>query len=319
MSGSSDYLTPQARAGGLRGAPGRFGDVITAMITPFDEDDRLDLPGAVTLAGWLCEHGSDALVLAGSTGEASTMTDSEKADLWRTVAEAVDVPVIANTGSADTRHAVELTRVAEECGVAGILAVTPYYNRPPQSGVEEHFLAMASATTLPVLLYDIPVRTGRKIAPATIMRLIEKASNIVGIKDAAGDVAATALLLASAPDGFEVYSGEDSLTLALVAVGACGVIGVATHWAGEVFAEMISAHRAGDVVSARRANAALMDSYAFESTEAAPNPIPTKAAMRALGLPAGQCRLPLGQAPSGLDDRARDLLAGLSKDGITNG
>lgn len=291
---------------------GRFGRVVTAMITPFDADGDLDVKGAVSVAEWLSKHGSDGLVLAGSTGEGSMMTDAEKAELWEAVAGAVSVPVIASTGSADTRHAMELTRLAQGCGAAGILAVTPYYNRPSQAGIEAHFLAMASVTDLPILLYDIPARTGRRIASQTVLRLVERAPNIVGIKDAAGDVAGSAALLSAAPSSFELYSGDDALTLPLLSVGACGVIGVATHWAGTAFAEMISAYHAGDVVAARRVNAVLVASYAFESTEDAPNPLPVKAAMRALGLPAGECRLPLGASPAWLNERARDLLDAFS-------
>ncbi len=298
--------------GSAEGMTGRFGDVVTAMITPFSAGGDLDIDGAVSLAGWLCRHGSDALVLAGSTGEGSTMTDGEKAELWRAVAGAVSVPVIANTGSADTRHAMELTRIAGECGAAGILAVTPYYNRPSQAGIEAHFLAMASVTDLPVLLYDIPVRTGRRIARQTVLRLLERTPNIVGIKDAAGDVAGSAALVAAAPRSFDLYSGDDALTLPLLSVGARGVIGVATHWAGKVFAGMISAFRSGDVAAARELNAVLLGSYDFESTEDAPNPLPAKAAMRALGLPAGECRLPLGAAPSWLEESARKVLDSLS-------
>ncbi len=150
----------------------RFGRVVTAMVTPFDADGALDLPAAVELARWLAAHGSDALVLSGSTGESSVLTDDEKLALWRAVAEAVTVPVLAGSGSNDTAHSVAMTRAAAECGVDGVLVVTPYYNRPSQAGLYEHFRAVAEAAgTLPVLLYDIPVRTGRRIETATMLRL----------------------------------------------------------------------------------------------------------------------------------------------------
>ena len=290
---------------------GRFGAVITAMVTPFDDRGELDLGGAAALARWLVDHGSDALVLAGTTGEGTVLSDDEKAELWRVASEAVTVPVIAGSGTNDTRHSVELTKVAEAAGVAGILAVTPYYNRPSQAGLDAHFRAVASATTLPVLIYDIPFRTGRKVAHDTMLGLARDVPNIVGVKDAAGDVAGTARLLAEAPQDFDLYSGEDALNLALLEVGACGAISVVSHWAGDEIARMISHLNAGDVEGARALNMALLMSYAFVSTEDAPNPLPAKAMMRRLGLPAGQCRLPMGPAPASLDERAADVLAGL--------
>jgi 4-hydroxy-tetrahydrodipicolinate synthase len=292
-------------------APGRFGAVITAMVTPFDDHFALDLDGAAALARWLADHGSDALVLAGTTGEGTVLSNDEKIELWRVVAEAVTVPVIAGSGTNDTRHSVELTRLAEIAGVAGILAVTPYYNRPSQAGLDAHFRAVAGATSLPVLIYDIPFRTGRKVAHDTMLRLARDVSNLVGVKDAAGDVVGTARLLAEAPQDFDVYSGEDALNLPMVAVGACGAISVVSHWAGDEIAQMISDLTRGDLESARARNTALMTSYAFMSTEDAPNPLPAKAMMRRLGLPVGQCRLPMGPAPASVDERAADVLAGL--------
>ncbi len=288
--------------------PGRFGTVITAMVTPFDDKGALDVTGAAVLARWLADHGSEAIVLTATTGEGPTLSDEEKIELWRAVRQAVTIPVIVAPGSNDTLHSVRMTREAERAAADAILVVGPYYNRPSQSGIRNHFRAVAEATTLPVLLYDIPIRTGRKIATESILILARETTNIVGLKDAAGDVAATAHLLSIAPPSFEVYSGDDSLTLPLLAVGAVGVVGVATHWAGMVFAQMIEQFRIGDVDGARRANANLIESYQFESDEIAPNPVPVKAMVRVLGLPAGQCRLPLGESPPGLEDRARVVL-----------
>ena len=292
----------------------RFGRVLTAMITPFDSGGGLDLDGAARLAGWLADHGSDGLVVAGSTGEATMLSDAEKADLWRAVAEAVTIPVLAGTSTADTAHSVELTECAEKAGVAGVLAVTPYYSRPPQAGIEAHFRAMAASTSLPVVLYDIPVRSGRRIYPDLILRLAE-VDNIVGLKDAAGDPAGTAQLVSRLPEDFDVYSGDDSITLPLLAVGALGTISVESHWAGVLVGRMISAFVSGDVAEARRLDALLHPSHNFQTGELTPNPIPTKAVLRVLGLPAGQCRLPLGPAPAGLEDEARGLLAQLGGDG----
>jgi 4-hydroxy-tetrahydrodipicolinate synthase len=290
---------------------GRFGTVLTAMVTPFSSDGALDVDGAVTLARWLVDHGSDGLVVAGTTGESPVLSDREMGELWRAVAEAVTVPVIAGTSTNDTAHSVELTKLAASLGVAGILAVTPYYSRPPQSGLDAHFRAIAGVSALPVLIYDIPIRTGRKVAHDTLLRLARDVPTIVGVKDAAGDPAGSARLMAEAPSGFEVYSGDDALTLPLVAVGGVGVISVAAHWAGEDFGEMISAYFKGDVETARRVNARLIESYRWQTGELTPNPIPVKAMMRSLGLPAGQCRLPIGPAPDGLEDEARQVYARL--------
>ncbi len=293
--------------------PGRFGGVVTAMATPFDEDGALDLDGAARLARWLVDHGNDGLVVAGTTGESPALSDEEKRDLWRAVAEAVTVPVLAGSGSSDTAHSVQMTRAAAEAGVAGILAVCPYYSRPSQAGIQAHLRAIAEATELPVLVYDIPVRTGRKVATDVLVQLHREVPNVVGVKDAASDPWATAQLLAAAPD-LELYSGEDRLTLPLLSIGACGVVGVATHWTGRLHQRLLDAFWKGDVAEARQLNARMVPSFAFESTDDAPNPVPTKAVLRQLGLPAGQCRLPVGPAPAGLDEAAAALLASLGDD-----
>lgn len=278
------------------------------MVTPFDGEGALDLDGAAALARWLVDHGSDGLVVGGTTGEAPTLDDREKVDLWRAVAEAVTVPVIANAGSNDTRHSVAMTRSAAEAGADAVLVVTPYYNRPSQEGLLGHFTAVAAATELPVLIYDIPVRTGRRVQTGTMLKLLEAAGNVVGVKDSTGDPAGSARLLALAPSWFDVYCGDDALTLALLAVGASGVVSVASHWAGREMAEMIAAFRKGDVEGARAVNARLIESYDFESTEQFPNPLPAKAACRVQGLAVGQCRPPMGAAPPELDGEARLIL-----------
>ncbi len=286
----------------------RFGSVITAMITPFDEDGRLDLAGAGTVARYLAANGSDGLVVAGTTGEGQVLTDVERIDLFRVVVESVDVPVIASTGTNDTAHSVLMTEAATSVGAAGVLVVTPYYNRPSPAGLSAHFRTVAAATDLPVVLYDIPVRSGRRIGPALTIELATDVANIVAVKDATGDVAAAATVVAESPDDFEVYSGDDALTLPLLSVGAVGVVSVASHWAGPVFAQMISCFESGDVARARAINQQLAESFRFESSDDAPNPVPAKAMCRALGLPAGQCRLPNAPAPADLDDQARAVL-----------
>ena len=289
-----------------------FGRVITAMVTPFDDRGELDLDAAVELANWLVENGSDGLVLCGTTGESPTLTESEELVLFRTVRGAVSVPVIAGAGSNSTATAVEQTRRASELGVDAILSVTPYYNRPSQAGLDAHFRAVAAATDLPVILYDIPVRTGRKIDTDTMLGLAHDVPNIVGVKDASGDPTETARLIASAPSAFEVYSGDDAQTLPLLAVGAVGVISVASHWVGRQMGEMIDAFEKGDVSTARRIIAGRHASYDYESSPYAVNPVPTKTRLGVLGLKVGSCRPPMGPPPDDLEDRARRVLDGLA-------
>jgi 4-hydroxy-tetrahydrodipicolinate synthase len=291
--------------------PARFGGLLTAMVTPFDESGALDLDAAGTVARWLVDHGSAGLVVAGTTGEGPVLTDDEKQSLWRAVVEAVNVPVIAGTGTNDTAHSIELTKAATRCGVDAVLVVTPYYSRPPQSGIYRHIELVAAATDLPVMIYDIPVRTGRRIAIDTMVALAREVPNVVAVKDSTGDVAGAARLLARTPSSFEVYCGDDDLALAMLSVGAVGAVSVASHWAGREMASMFEAHWKGDVAGARDANARLIASFDFETSESFPNPLPVKAACRALGLSVGQCRDPLGTAPVELDERARRLLEGM--------
>jgi 4-hydroxy-tetrahydrodipicolinate synthase len=292
-------------------APGRFGAVLCAMVTPFDDEGRLDVDGAVKLARWLVDNGNDGLVLAGTTGESPTLSDKEKRDLWRAVREAVSAPVIAGTGTASTGHSVELTKVAAELGADAVLAVTPYYNRPSQEGIKAHFRAIAAASPLPVIAYDIPKRSGREIKGSTLLELATEGT-IAALKDAAGSPPATAALIAKAPETFEVYSGDDSYTLPLLAVGAVGVISVASHWAGAEMSDMVAAFAKGDTEGACAINARLIESWDYQGSDEAPNPVPTKAMMRALGLPAGECRLPMGPTPAGLDERAKQVWTRLS-------
>ncbi|MDE0652671.1 MAG: 4-hydroxy-tetrahydrodipicolinate synthase [bacterium] len=287
----------------------RFGRVICAMVTPFDDGGALDLDGAAELARWLVDCGNEGLVVAGTTGESPTLSHDEQIDLIAAVIDAVDVPVLAGAGSNDTAAAVELTERATAAGAAGILSVAPYYNRPPQAGLYDHFRTVIEATHLPVIIYDIPVRTGRKVDTATLLSLAHDLGNMAGIKDAAGDPAETGRLIAAAPEGFEVYSGDDALTLPLLAVGAVGVIGVATHWTAAEHIEMFEAWERGEVAAAREINAAMGPSFDYETGLAAPNPIPTKALLRVLGRPAGRCRPPMDAEPAGLADEAGAVLA----------
>jgi 4-hydroxy-tetrahydrodipicolinate synthase len=283
------------------------------MVTPFDAQGRLDLDAARRLARWLADHGNDGLVVAATTGEASTLTDGERCDLIRAVAEAVTIPVIAGTGSNDTQHSVALTGQARGLGAAGVLLVAPYYNRPPQAGIEAHFRAAAAATDLPVMLYDVPVRTGRRVNQEVLLRLFREVPNIVAFKDATGDPPAAAALVAQAGGHFDLYSGDDSYTLPLLAVGAVGVVGTSTHWTGPQFQQMIAAFHRGDVVAAREINARLLDSFTFINSESSVFSMSIKAMLRTLGLDVGQCRLPLPASAPEVEQQAREVWARLAQ------
>lgn len=271
---------------------GHFGDLLTAMVTPFDREGKLDLDEAQRLAAHLVENGSDGLVVTGSTGESPTLTDDEKISLYQAVVQAVGdrASVVAGSGTYSTDHSIHLTQEAEKAGVDGALIVTPYYNRPPQEGLLAHFRAVAGATGLKILLYDIPSRTSRKIEHATLVELAST-ENIVGVKDACGDAQGAARLVRETPDTFHVYSGNDADTLPWLAVGAVGVIAVASHVVGPQMAEMISLHKAGDAEGARKIHLDLME--IFDLMALTTNPIPVKAAVRLKAFEVGEPRLPL--------------------------
>jgi 4-hydroxy-tetrahydrodipicolinate synthase len=291
----------------------RFGAVLSAMVTPFDREGRLDLDAAQRLARWLADRGHDGLVVAATTGEASTLTDDERCDLVRAVSEAVTVPVLAGSGSNDTAHTVMLTKKARGLGAAGVLVVAPYYSRPPQAGIEAHFRAAAAATDLPVMIYDVPVRTGRRVAKDVLLRLFREVPNIVAFKDATGDPPAAAALIAQAGDHFDLYCGDDAYTLPLLAVGAVGVVGTSTHWTAPQFQQMISAFRRGDVSAARAVNAHLLESFEFTNSETSVFSMSIKAMLRTLGQDVGECRLPLPPAPPEIEQQAREVWQRLSR------
>ncbi len=279
---------------------GRFGAVVTAMATPFTERGDLDLEAARSLARWLLDTGTDALVVHGSTGEAATMTDGEKADLVRLVKEvAGDAPVIAGTGTYDTRHSIHLSEAARDAGADALLIVCPYYNKPPQRGVVAHYRAIAEAVDLPVLAYNIPGRTAMRIEHGTLLQLAE-IPGVVGVKDATADLDGVSRLIAEAPAGFEVYSGDDWATFAMVALGAVGVISVAAHLAGERMGQMIALAQSGDAGGARKIHESLLPLY--RGLFITSNPIPLKAALDLAGHPVGPPRLPL--VPATEDERA---------------
>ena len=289
----------------------RFGRILSAIITPFDAAGAVDYDVAQQLAKHLVSEGHDGLVVCGTTGESPTLSDDEKLGMFAAIVEAVDVPIIAGTVGYNTAHSVELTKQASKLGVHGVLSLTPFYSRPSQAGIEAHFRAIAEATDLPQIIYDIPVRTGRKVSSDVLIRLAHEVPNIVGVKDAAADPGETARVIAATPDDFEYYSGDDKLTLPFLSVGAVGTIGVATHWTGPDHVEMFDAWERGDVARARAANARMLESFAFETGDEAPNPIPTKAMMRTLGWQVGECRLPVGDAPDWVESRAREVWANL--------
>jgi len=284
-----------------------FGRVITAMATPFDRGGALDLDRARALAEHLVATGSDGLVLAGSTGESPTLSFEEKRDLFAAVADAVGAraDIIAGTGTYNTAESIHLSTMAAEQGVDGLLVVTPYYSRPPQTGLLAHFRAVAAATDLPVILYDIPSRTARKIEHETLLKLAE-VPNIVGVKDAAGDLAGTARLAAEKPDDFTIWSGDDALTLPMLALGAHGVVSVASHLAGPRLQALVEAHTKGDIDLAASINRELVP--LFDVLFITSNPIPLKAALEMVGQPAGDPRLPLVKATEEERTKVRAVL-----------
>jgi 4-hydroxy-tetrahydrodipicolinate synthase len=289
---------------------GPFGRMLVAMVTPFTADGGLDVAGAQKLAAHLIEQGCDGIVVSGTTGESPTTSDAEKEQLLRAVLEAADgrAVVLAGVGSNDTAHSVEQAIMAEKVGAGGALVVTPYYNRPPQAGIQAHFTAIADATELPVLLYDIPVRTGAPIATETLLRLAEH-PRIVAVKDAKGDLLASSLVLAQTDLAY--YSGDDALNLPLLSVGAAGFVSVVGHAFAPQLVALLKAFDAGDTQRAIELHQQLLPAYVgFFRTQGV---ITTKAALRLLGLPGGPVRLPLIDATSEQIDvlRADCAAAGL--------
>jgi 4-hydroxy-tetrahydrodipicolinate synthase len=285
-----------------------FGRVITAMATPFTADGALDLDRTASFAKELVAAGNDGLVVCGSTGESPVLSTEEKRDVIATVVEAVGdkADIIVGTGTYDTRATIALSRMAAEQGVDGLLVVTPYYSRPPQSGLLAHFKAVASETDKPIILYDIPSRTARKIEHETLLALAE-VPNIIGVKDAAADLAGTARLATEKPESFTIWSGDDALTLPMLAVGAYGVISVAGHLVASRLQDMIATYLKGDAPGAAAIQAELIP--LFDVLFITSNPIPLKAALAILGRPVGEPRLPLVPATDAERDRVRAVLS----------
>ena len=285
-----------------------FGRVLTAMVTPFTADGELDLRTAQALASRLVDQGNDGLVISGTTGESPTTSRQEKADLVRAVVDAVGdrAHVLAGVGSNDTAHTVELAQDAEKAGATGLLSVTPYYSRPPEAGLLAHYERTASATALPVMLYDIPGRTGLALSHSVLVRLAEH-PQVVAVKDAKDDLAATGRLLAET--GLAVYSGTDALNLPLLSLGASGFVSVVSHVATPQLVELVQAYESGDVARARELNRRLQPVYAgMFRTQGV---ILAKAALALAGLPVGPVRLPLVEATADQVEVLRQDLAGL--------
>ena len=276
----------------MRGERARFGHVLTAMVTPFDATGRVDTSRAVEIAQYLLANGTDALVINGTTGESPTTTLEEKVSLVRSIAQAVGGNrVVAGAGTNNTQEAVHLAKHSHEAGAGALLTVAPYYNKPSQEGLYRHFRAIADATPLPVLLYNVPSRTITNIEPVTVARLARDAANIVGIKEASPSLAQAGEILRTTPDEFDLYSGDDAITLPQLSLGGAGVISVISHVVGKDLAALHQAWFAGDRAEAERLFLRTLPITA--ALFSAPSPAPTKFALEYIGQPVGGVRLPL--------------------------
>ncbi|MFC4404434.1 4-hydroxy-tetrahydrodipicolinate synthase [Gracilibacillus xinjiangensis] len=269
-----------------------FGRVVTAMVTPFDQDGQVDYQKAERLIDHLIANGTEGIVVAGTTGESPTLSAEEKISLLKFAVKTVNkrVPVIAGTGSNNTNGSIELTKQAELIGVDAVMLVTPYYNKPSQQGMYEHFKTIANTTSLPIMLYNIPGRTGVNLLPETIIELAQ-ISNIVSVKEASGNLDAMTKIIRGTPSTFSLYSGDDSLTLPILAIGGTGVVSVSSHVIGNEMNEMIQAFQQGRVTEAAILHQELLP--IMQALFTAPNPTPVKAALSFIGLDVGSVRLPL--------------------------
>ncbi|WP_066068698.1 4-hydroxy-tetrahydrodipicolinate synthase [Neobacillus soli] len=269
-----------------------FGRLSTAMVTPFDKKGHIDFAKTTQLVNYLIENGTDSLVIAGTTGESPTLSKEEKLALFNHVVKVVNkrIPVIAGTGSNNTYASIELTKKAEQLGVDAIMVVAPYYNKPNQEGLYQHFKAVAEATTLPVMVYNIPGRSAINILPETVIRL-SKITNIVAVKEASGDLNAMTQIIANTDDDFVLYSGDDSLTIPVLAIGGAGIVSVASHVIGNEIQEMVKAFFDGENAKAAQLHQHLLP--IMQGLFAAPSPAPVKTALQVAGLDVGSVRLPL--------------------------
>lgn len=269
-----------------------FGQLLTAMVTPFDQNGEIDFNATRNLVDYLIENGTDGIVVAGTTGESPTLTSEEKVALFQFVVDVVNgrVPVIAGTGSNNTRASISLTKQAEEAGVDGIMLVAPYYNKPSQEGMYQHFKAIAESVSLPIMIYNIPGRCVVNISVETIVRL-SQLPNIVAVKEASGNLDAMAEIISQTPSDFSLYSGDDGLALPVLAIGGTGVVSVASHVIGNEMKEMIHQFKNGQVQEAASAHRRLLP--IMKALFTAPNPAPVKAALNINGVNVGGLRLPL--------------------------
>ncbi len=271
-----------------------FGRLLTAMVTPFNADGSINYEAGADFADWLLANGSDGLVVEGSTGEAATMDMDEKIKFMQTIVARVNgrAKIVAGAGTNCTASTIDLVKKMEACGVDGVLVVGPYYNKPTQEGYYQHFAAVAKATKLPIIVYNVPGRTGGNIAPETVARLAADFSNIVAIKEAAGNVAQTAELYRVLPEDFSIYSGDDGLILPFMSVGACGLISVLANVNGNILQQLMQAYSEGRVKDAADLNKVMVPLAKAMFIES--NPIPIKAAVtKVTGIDAGDPRLPL--------------------------
>lgn len=271
-----------------------FGRLLTAMVTPFNADGSINYEAGADFADWLLANGSDGLVVEGSTGEAATMDMDEKVKFMQTIVARVNgrAKIVAGAGTNCTASTIDLVKKMEACGVDGVLVVGPYYNKPTQEGYYQHFAAVAKATKLPIIVYNVPGRTGGNIAPETVARLAADFSNIVAIKEAAGNVAQTAELYRVLPEDFSIYSGDDGLILPFLSVGACGLISVLANVNGNILQQLMQAYSEGRVKDAADLNKVMVPLAKAMFIES--NPIPIKAAVTKItGIEAGAPRLPL--------------------------
>ncbi|AEF94329.1 Dihydrodipicolinate synthase [Desulfotomaculum nigrificans CO-1-SRB] len=288
-----------------------FGRLLTAMVTPFNTDLSVNLTQTRKLAKYLVENGSDGLVVCGTTGESPTLSKEEKISLFKAVVEEVGgkAAVIAGTGSYDTASSIALTKEAEKVGCDGVMLVAPYYNKPSQEGLYRHFRTVAESTSLPIILYNIPGRTGINVLPATVARLAADVPNIVAIKESAGNMDQVSELRRVLPEDFAIYSGDDSMTLPMLSLGAKGIISVVSHVAGRQIKEMIDAYTSGNTTLAANLHKRLYP--LFKGLFITTNPVPVKAALNLKGIAVGGVRLPLVEATAGEIESVKSVMTSL--------
>lgn len=285
----------------------KVGQVITAMVTPMKKDGSVDYKQAAYLGEWLANNGSDGLVICGTTGESPTLSFDEKVELFSEVVSAVggNIEVIAGTGSYNTAESIALTKAAEQAGVDGIMLVSPYYNKPNQEGLYQHFKAIAESSSLPIMLYNVPGRTNVNVLPETVARLAE-IPNIVAIKEASGDLEQVSYLRTITPENFLIYSGDDALTLPILSIGGCGVVSVAGHLVGRRIKAMIDAFFNGKIKEATSIHLELLE--LFRAMFVTTSPVPIKRSLELVGVETGPVRLPLAELSETDEEKIKDVL-----------